>query len=78
MMTGKMLRKKSLTICLNVLYAKDEKTYSAYDSKHISKFEKQISLLMIPNRKGLYYFAGKKPSALLRKIISKVMGIVIA
>ena len=40
---------KNLTIAINVLYAKKEKIYPAYVSKHNSNHEKQVILLMIPN-----------------------------
>ena len=36
-------------IPLNVLDAKKEKIYPAYISKHSTKREKQVILLMIPN-----------------------------
>ena len=39
----------NVTIALNVLYAKKEKTYPASLSKHDYKREKQVILLMIPN-----------------------------
>ena len=38
-----------VTIALNVLYAKKEKVYPAYVSKHNLNREKQVILLMIPN-----------------------------
>ena len=44
--------KNNLTIALNVLYAKKEKIYPAYVSKHIINLEKQVILLMIPNVEG--------------------------
>ena len=46
---GKNLRKNNLTIALNVFYAKKEKRYPAYVSKHNSDLEKQVILLMILN-----------------------------
>ena len=46
---GKNLRKNNLTIALNVSYAKKEKRYPAYVSKHNSDLEKQVILLMILN-----------------------------
>ena len=39
-----------------------------------SNREKQIMLLMIPNGEGWYYFAVKKLSALLTRIMSKHHG----
>ena len=40
------------TIVLNFLYAKKEKTYPDYVSKHNSNCEKQVILLMTPNEEG--------------------------
>ena len=48
----KKFEKNNVTIALNVLYAKKEKIYHAYVSKHNSNREKQVILLMIPNREG--------------------------
>ena len=62
------------------MYAKKEKIYPAYVSKHNSNREKQVILLMISNgektetkSKGQlwHYLAVKKLSALLREITSK-------
>ena len=39
-------------IALNVLYAKKEKIYPAYLSKHNSNREKQVIVSMIPNEEG--------------------------
>ena len=47
---GKRFERNNVTIALNVLYAKKEKMYPAYVSKHNSNHEKQVILLMIPNR----------------------------
>ena len=44
---GKKIEKNNVTIALNVLYAKKEKIYPAYVSKHNSNHEKQVILLMI-------------------------------
>ena len=41
--------KYNVTIALNILYAKKEKIYPAYVSKHNSNLEKQVILLIIPN-----------------------------
>ena len=49
-MIGKKIEKNNVTIGLNVLYAKKEKIYPAYVSKHNSNREKQVILLMISNR----------------------------
>ena len=61
--SGKDDRKKSEnnnpTIAINVWYAKNEKIYPTYVSKHNLKSEKQIILLMIPNGKGWHYLAEK-------------------
>ena len=51
-------------------YAKKEKIYPGYVSRHISNREKQVIPLMIPNREKWHYFAVKKLSALLREITS--------
>ena len=45
--------------------------YPAYISKHNSNHDKQIILLMIPNRRRWHYLAVKKLSTLLRGIMSK-------
>ena len=45
----KKFEKNNLTIALNVLYAKKEKIYPAYVSKHNSNCEKKAILLMISN-----------------------------
>ena len=50
-MIGKKLKNNS-TIALNILYAKKEKIYPAYVSKHNSNREKQVIFLMIPNEEG--------------------------
>ena len=46
-------------IPLNVLYAKKEKIYPAYVSKHNSNRKKQVIPLMIPNGEGWHYLAVK-------------------
>ena len=56
------------------MYAKKEKIYIAYVSKHNSNCEKQVILLMIPHGKEWHYLALKKLSALLRGITSKNHG----
>ena len=43
----KKLEKNNVTIALNVLHAKKEKTYPGHVSKHNSNCEKQVILLMI-------------------------------
>ena len=53
----KKFEKNNVTIALNVLYAKKEKIYPAYVSKHNSNCEKQVILLMIPNGEGWHYLA---------------------
>ena len=47
----KKFAKKNVTIALNVLYAKKEKIYPPYVSKHNSNHEKQVILLIIRNGK---------------------------
>ena len=56
------------------MYAKKEKVYCAYKSKHNSNPEKQVMLLMILNGEKLHYLAVKKISALLRGVTSKNNG----
>ena len=65
------MEKNNVTIALNVLYAKKEKIYPGYVSKHSSNREKQVMLLMISNREGWHYLAVKNLSALLKKITSR-------
>ena len=45
----KKFEKNNVTIALNVLYAKQEKIYPAYVSKHNLNREKQVIVLMISN-----------------------------
>ena len=70
----KKIEKNNLTIAINVLYAKKEKIYPVYVSKHNSNQEKQVILWMIPHWEGRHYLAVKKLSALLRGITSKNNG----
>ena len=58
------------------MYAKKEKLYAAYVSKHNWNREKQVILLLILNGEGQkwHYLAVKKLSALLRGIPSKYYG----
>ena len=66
------------------MYVKKEKIYPAYASKNNSNHEKQVILLMIPNREKCkaksegkwrwHYFAVKKLPPLLRGITSKPHG----
>ena len=67
----KKTEKNNVAIALDVFYAKKEKIYPAYVLKHYSNLKKQVVLLMIPNEEKWYHLAVKKPSALLRGIISK-------
>ena len=68
----KIIEKNNLTIALNAAYAKKEKTYLTYISKHSLNHEKQAILLIIPNAEKLWhYLAVKKLSTLLRGITSK-------
>ena len=67
----KKFEKNDLAIALNVLYAKNKKIYPAYVSEHNTNHEKQVNILMIPNRTGWYYITVKKLPALLRRITSK-------
>ena len=63
--------KNNPIIAFNVLYAKEEKLYPAYVSKHKSNREKEIILLMIFNGKGLHYITVKIFSSLLKGNTSK-------
>ena len=57
------------------MYAKKEKIYPAYVSKHNSNREKKVIPLMISNGEKLrHYPAGKKLSASLRGVTSKHHG----
>ena len=53
---------------------KKKEVYLAYVSKHNSNHEKQVIILMIPNREGWHNLAVKKLLALLRGITSKNNG----
>ena len=46
----KRFEENNVAIALNVLFAKKEKIYQAYVSKHNSNREKQVIFLMISNR----------------------------
>ena len=56
------------------MYAKKEKIYPAYVSKHNSNHDKQVVLVMISNAKKWHYFPVKNLSGLLRGVISKHQG----
>ena len=62
---------EEINLPLNVLYAKKEKVYPGYVSKHDSNREKQVIILMIPNGEKWHYLAANKLSALLRGISYK-------
>ena len=53
------------------MYAKNEKIYLVHVSKHSSNHEKQVNLLMIPNKERYHYTAVKKLPTLLSGITSK-------
>ena len=55
----KNFEKNNATIILNILFAKKEKIHPAYISKHNLNREKQVTLLMILNRKGWHYLSVK-------------------
>ena len=72
------IRKRWRIIALKVLYAKREKIYPAYVSKHNSNYEKQVILWITPNGEGGGTTA--KPCsqtlpALLSRITSKNNGL---
>ena len=56
-----------------MFYILKQKKYPGYVSKHNSNREKQVILLMIPNRKTWHYLAVKTLSALLREITWKII-----
>ena len=64
--------KNSVTIALNVLYAKKEKIYPPYVSKHNSDREKQAILLTIPNGEGWHYFAVKETISIINSLLNEV------
>ena len=47
-------------MALNICMVKKKKIYLAYISKHNSDSEKQVILLMIPNREKSHYLPLKK------------------
>ena len=62
-MIGKF-EKNNLTIALSVLYAKNEKIYLAYVSKHIWNRDKEVILLMVLKGERQYYLTVKKSTLL--------------
>ena len=60
----KKFGKINIAIAINVFYAKKEKVYPAYVSKHNSNREKQVILIMISNREKWHFLEVKKLSAL--------------
>ena len=64
----KKFEKNNATIALNFFYAKEEKIYPAYVSKHNSNREKQAILLMISNedRSGALSCSQKTTSIIKR------------
>ena len=72
----KTFEEKNLTIVLNILYTKEKEIFPAYISKINSNCEKQIIILIIPQKEkeGQHYLALKKLPTLLREIISKYHG----
>ena len=54
-------KKKNVSIAFNILNAKKEKIYPANVSKHNSDREKQVILLMIPNREEHQAKSGEQP-----------------
>ena len=73
----KTLEKSNPTIALNILYTKEKQTYPAYISKINSNCEKQVVLLIVPNKEkeGLWrYLVVKKLPTLVREITSKHHG----
>ena len=71
----KKFEENNVIIALNISYAKKEKIYPAYLTKHNSNRKKQIIHLMISNgEKQWHYLAVKKLSTLLSGITSKCHG----
>ena len=54
------IEKNNLKIALNALYAKKEKIYPDYVSKHNSNREKEIILLMISNGETQWHYLAAK------------------
>ena len=53
------------------MYAKKEKVYPVYVSKHNLNSVKQVIIVMVSNGEGWNYLAVKQLSALWREIMSK-------
>ena len=72
----KTFEKNNPTIDVNILYIKETEICRAYISKISSNCEKQIILLVIPNKElaRWYYLAVKELSTFLRGITSKNHG----
>ena len=72
----KTFEKNNPTIAYNILHIKRKEICPAYISKINSNCERQIILLMNPNKEkeGWHYLAVKKLSALLHEITSKHKG----
>ena len=70
----KKIEKNNVTITLNVLYAKKEKPFPSYVSKHNSNREKQFILLMIQNgekQQKALSFIKKTINIIKRKYVKK-------
>ena len=63
----KKFGKNNVTIVLNVLHAKKEKIYPAYVSKQNSNREKQVILLLIPNREKMALSCSKKIISIIKR-----------
>ena len=71
----KTFEKNNVTIALNLLHGKKGKIYPTYVAKHNSYHEKQVIILMIPNKEKLWhYLALKKLLPLLRGVTFKHYG----
>ena len=53
------IQKNNVTIALSIFYAKNEKIYPAYFSKHNSNQERQVIFLMISNGEKWHYLTLK-------------------
>ena len=73
----KTFEKNNPTISLNILYYKEKEICTTYFSKINLNYEKQMTILMIPNKEReerWHYLAVKKLSELLHGITSKHKG----
>ena len=70
----KTFEKNNPTIALNILYIKEKQIWTSYNSKINSNCEKQMILLMIPNKEKKGWSCSKKIICILHEITSKLKG----